>query len=308
MQNASSPPTFVFVLASHEPSQYLDLTCAAHDFLKHNMPEADTVLLVDSRTSDLLDQERRDLSDRFARLIVDTHEEATAKAASRALKIRSRGLVRGDMVYLDLDALVIDRLDAIGVFEADAAIAADFGLNRTRFTDDDIWVREHRQLGWDMTPRHYNSGVIYARDTPAAHALFDTWWQGWQDYRATGRCVDQPALDQAIHRGLARVTELSPRYNAVFAVEARHVRRAAVLHFLVSNATLSTTVLDQILAEVREEGRVRPETIDHLRATRYPWRDPNLPRRQFYAGNFGHALRAAGARLVNSVLKRRAAS
>jgi hypothetical protein len=73
----------VFALVSHECSQYLDMACAAHDFLKHNMPEVNTTLLVDARTSDLLRNQRRDLLDRFTHVIVDTHEEPDAALFER---------------------------------------------------------------------------------------------------------------------------------------------------------------------------------------------------------------------------------
>jgi hypothetical protein len=308
MNSLYAPPRVVIVLASHELTPYVDLTCAAHDFVAATNPHISTALVLDRRTARFLRSHRPQLLQRFDEVVVDEHEEASVKAASRALKLRTRRLISGDFLYLDCDAFVIDRLDEVFRLPDDVTFTRDMGMEQTNFTTDNIWVREHEQLGWQVTSRHYNGGVFLARDTSAAHAFFDAWWDRWRTFQATGRCVDQPALDQAIHSGVAKVGELPPRFNAVFAVEPRHVRRAAVLHFLVSNATLSTTVLDQILAEVRDEGRVRPATIDRLRATRYPWRDENLPRRQYYAGNYGKAFRAAGVRCLSSVLGRRATS
>jgi hypothetical protein len=231
---------------------------------------------------------------------VDDHEEASAQAASRALKIRARRLVAGTFVYLDCDAFVIDRMDRVFELSGDAAFARDVGMERTTLTADNIWVAEHRRLGWDLTDRHHNGGVFLARDNARAHQLFDTWWQRWCQFRSAGRSVDQPALDQAIHASEAVVATLPARFNAMFCVDNRLVRNAAVLHFLVSNANMQTTMLGDILHEMRSIGRVSDATIESLRKTRYPWIDGDLPRRQLYAGNYGRACRAVWRRMFGS--------
>jgi hypothetical protein len=298
----------VFVLACHQSGSYLDMTCAGLDFLRDVHPEVRATLLVDQRTRTVVDACRSTLLEAFDAVVVDTHQEESAKAASRALKIRSRRLIEGDYLYLDSDALVVDRLDPVFDLPGDVVFSRDIGMERTHFEPDNLWVQEHLRLGWAMSERHFNGGVFLARDNAGARAMFDCWWDRWNTFRSAGRCVDQPSLDQALASGHAEVGELPARFNATFCVDAKLVRNAAVLHFLVSQGTLRTTLLDQILAEARDEGHVRPATIRGLRSTRYPWKDRDKPRRQLYAGNYAAAAIALVRRLLGRAKHQRPAA
>ncbi len=130
--------------------------------------------------------------------VVPIPPEYDVMQRSRYLKINLRRSIEGDFLYIDSDTFVARPIDDIDDTVADVAMVTD--LNRPieeGDTNDDIGRAIKAGFCNLQHEPYFNGGVMFARDTPAAHELFDKWHECWKKSLANGVPQDQPALCEA---------------------------------------------------------------------------------------------------------------
>ncbi|MCL5776866.1 putative nucleotide-diphospho-sugar transferase [Limibaculum sp. FT325] len=171
----------------------------------------------------------------FDDIVVAEAPDAEARVRSRHLKTKARHFVNGHFLFLDSDTIVCGDLSPLTAKTADLAAVADQHRNTPALVDLEEEV--FKACGW-RPPRRVslNSGVVYWRDTSAAHALAASWHEKWQTcWHVTGRHNDQQALNSAIEDGNATVIELAADYNAQLGLRPEKAFDARIWHIFASD-------------------------------------------------------------------------
>ena len=265
-----------YVLADDGLGQYADMACVSAASLKRVHPHLEIVLLCDTPTADAIRRRAHPLG-----TIVDTIISASAPGPSvaersRWLKTSLRRLVRGDLLYLDVDTVVVGPID----LHVDARThllaapdACDAWGRPVQATEP--WVdRLFSRLGWTMPALYRNAGVIVVRDSAAGRQLGDRWHAEWSRSLAAGSHRDQPALNAAIGTMPGTVGLLPLRYNAMPTYRPWLARGARVYHFWSEqtlNLEFPSSLLDHLTRHYRLTGAVDWATLDWCRHHNYPW-------------------------------------
>jgi len=261
-----------YCLVSSGVDHFADMLCISYQTLRAMHPGADVVVLLDADTARMVGNVPRigRVLDRVQWVTV----EATCRSASirsRVLKTAMRRLVSGRFIYLDIDALVVRKLD--GLWEAAGDVAAAYDRNRgvPAHNCSASWVGPlYHEMGWRFPPkRYFNSGVVVFDESEGAYRVGDRWGELWSaQVSQTGEHRDQPSFNAAIDQVDARVSVLPLRFNAVVDAAPCFERDAAVLHFYSRGAGPRPGSLLYRLLEVyrRDEvvdwGAIRAATVD----------------------------------------------
>ena len=294
-----------YVLADDGLGQYADMACVSAASLKRVHPHLEIVLLCDTPTADAIRRRAHPLG-----TIVDTIISASAPGPSvaersRWLKTSLRRLVRGDLLYLDVDTVVVGPID----LHVDARThllaapdACDAWGRPVQATEP--WVdRLFSRLGWTMPALYRNAGVIVVRDSAAGRELGDRWYAEWSRSLAAGSHRDQPALNAAIGTMPGTVGLLPLRYNAMPTYRPWLARGARVYHFWSEqtlNLEFPSSLLDHLTRHYRLTGAVDWATLDWCRRHNYPWLTRHGVRVALRAG----AWRVAWRELVGAPTRR----
>jgi len=166
----SSGIKYLYVLASDDTDYYLEQALLSVTSLKMRMPDAFISLLVDDVTEKTLVDKRREIIEMADELkVVEIGKEFNKKQRSRWLKTSMRNLIEGDFIYIDCDTL-----DGIEQHDIDLGDALD-----KHCLLDDHHMKEYIQIndkkaGFSSSfesVKHFNSGVLWCRDSPACHAF-----------------------------------------------------------------------------------------------------------------------------------------
>lgn len=200
---------------------------------------------------------------------------------SRYLKTNLRRLVDGDYLFIDCDTIVCGSLDKIDEFDGDIAMVAD--INGQLALCDQMVIEKCTKAGFANVKGkpYFNSGVIYAKDTPAAHQLYSEWYKLWKVSDARGVSYDQPALCQANTNLGYPIKELSGVWNCQFKFNTgyQYLNKALILHYYSNNGKCSNYSQERIFEYVKEKGRIdsvveklicNPKTIFYTAVTISP--------------------------------------
>ena len=217
---------------------------------------------------------------------------------SRCLKTLLRSHVDGDFLYLDADTLAVRPLDAVFEIDCDVA-AARTNTSRTLVERQ----RLYRQSGFGTpSDEYFNSGVIFCRDTVAAHRFFDRWHSSWRMSLKCGSHLDQPAFNFAVQKTQMKFAVLPYRYNAVLGLSPWNARGAAILHFCLSNHAsedAQPSILDRLVRHYQETGRLDEQTAHQFQVSRNPWMGQDWVTAHVATGNYFEAARLVFQKLVS---------
>jgi hypothetical protein len=150
------------------------------------------------------------------------------------------------------------------------------------------------RLGWRFDERRFlNTGVLWVRDSPAAHAFFAEWHRRWQKAAATGVAFDQPAFNSCVADGLARVGVLPDSDNWMIWETPRFCGRARIFHFIASlsdGRPPEDTLLFRLMNGFQRTGQLDAISVERAARQNLPWTHGIGARRWLAAG---HYLRAA---------------
>ena len=230
-----------------------------HTFKMHN-PAGQAFVVMDEPTHLALEKYGSTILKNAIPVVVDIPPEYNVMQRSRYLKTNLRRIIEGDFLYIDSDTFVTGCLDDIDDTDADVAMVTD--LNRPLsqgHTNDD--VKRSVKAGFkDLANEPYfNGGVMFARDTPMAHELFDKWHECWKISLANGVPQDQPALCEA-NRVLGHpIKDISGIWNCQYRYlnndnSGQYLKNVKILHYyaVVNFGSLLTFLIER----TRKKGKV----------------------------------------------------
>jgi hypothetical protein len=268
-------PTICFVLAAKDLGLYADMAAVAALAVRRLHPQARIILVTDEPTARAIDHGSHALANIVSEIIVQPTGTDDPIVSSRHLRTVLRQLVEGDYLYLDNDAIVVRPLDRAWPEGADLAMARD--RNRRGITPLALPGIEklHAKLGWEFRPdRYLNAGVMFVRDTPAAHAFYGEWHRRWQQTLSLGIREDQWSLNSASAAGLATIAILPDRDNWVTHSTAMLRGRARIFHFWASaygDEVPANTLLGHLISGFQRDGALDEATIACATHDNFPW-------------------------------------
>ena len=285
-----------YVLADDSLGRYADMACVSASTLRRLQPGLEILLLCDTTTADAIRRQAHPLG-----AIVDTIVPASAPGPtvaerSRWLKTSLRRLVAGDLLYLDVDTVVIRPIELPVEAHTHVLAAADACDARGRpVHETEPWVELlFSRLGWTMPALYRNAGVIFFRGSRAGHELGSRWHAEWCRSLAAGSHRDQPALNAAIGASAATAGLLPLEYNAMPTYRPCLARGARIYHFW-SEQTLDlespASLLDHLTRHYQETRTIDWAMIDWCRGHSYPWLRRHGVRVALRAGAWSVALR-----------------
>ncbi|MDE6259229.1 MAG: hypothetical protein K2M53_12710 [Muribaculaceae bacterium] len=231
----------LYVLVSTPKDIYLEQAYVSISSLRHHCgKDAHIVVLMDTITESTLNHERNKMLGDVDEIIsVELPIELSAQNRSRILKTSARKHVKGDFLFIDCDTIITKPLDSIDAMTADIAACYD---SHCEFKDNpyrEMCIDHCKKLGIDITgeEKYYNSGVIYVKDTPAAHDFYEMWNRNWLKGREVGVNMDQPAFNKTNIELGYKVHTLSDVWNCEFIHGIRFLKDAKIVHYLCTNVT-----------------------------------------------------------------------
>jgi nucleotide-diphospho-sugar transferase len=293
-----------YVLADPGLGTYADMACISAQSFRALHPGREIVLLCDSATRDAIRHSQHPI--RLACDTVITAEPPLASpplAQSRWLKTSLRRLVPGELLYLDVDTVVVRPVELHPepgqhlLAACDKTTPDGTPAHRTSPWVDALFA----QLAWPMPALYRNSGVIFLRDSDAARAACDRWHTRWLEGADAGCWRDQPAFNAMAGEMAGTVGLLPTRFNAAPTYRARLARNAHIYHFWVGadgDPGAPLTLLDHLVDSHRRDGSVDLAMIDWCRRHSHPWLTGQGVRRALEAGAYRIAVRELFRRIL----------
>ena len=249
----------VYVLTCAPEATYIEQTLLSIWSARYYNPDAHIMLLVDDKTNELLVDKRAEVLEYITEKIVIPFEDTTSTPMyrSRYIKTKVRELVDGDLLFIDSDTVINHSLEEIDQLPYDVAAVPESNLPIEDFHPALFQsMRETAQkIGWNLAGEEYyfSSGVIYAKDTPLAHQLFQLWHQYWQDGLKLEVRIDQPSLAKANIECGHLIQLMDNRWNCIMFTYPRTAKEAYILHFAAFR-NMSFLFSKRVLGYIKENG------------------------------------------------------
>lgn len=228
----------LYILVSSEKNFYYEQALISMMSAKYQMPNCSISLLTERETNGGLMDSRCLINEYISeKIVINLDTSLSPMQKSRWLKTSMRELVKEDFLYVDVDtvfAAPIDETlfseDIMGIPDGNCPLA---NHPMKWFIEDNLKkVRFGNTLDY-----HINSGVLYFKDSPKAHAFCQQWHQRWKETCEKGIYIDQPALHQAIIDSGNALRILPDYMNAQFGRNINTLSKGVVLHYYSSWAT-----------------------------------------------------------------------
>lgn len=135
---------------------------------------------------------------------------------SRFLKTTARKYVKGDLICIDTDTVVVGTLKELDDFDFDMGAVLDY---HAFFEDYCVpsYVRENlskidKKYKNVCIDKYFNSGVVYMKDVKSVHDFYNIWHSYWKQGALNKMYFDQPSFLLADIK-LNLITELSGIWN-----------------------------------------------------------------------------------------------
>jgi len=288
-------PTICFVLAAKDLGLYADMAAVAALAVRRLHPQARIILVTDEPTAHAIDHGNHALANIVTEIMVQPTGTDVPSVSSRHLRTVLRQLVKGDYLYLDTDAIAVRPLDRGWPRGADLAMARD--RNQRGITPLALPSVEklRAKLAWEFRmDRYLNAGVMFVRDTPAAHAFYAEWHRRWKQALSLGIWQDQFSLNNASTTGIATIAILPDRDNWVTHSTAMLRGRARIFHFFASvygDEIPVNILLGHLTSRFQRDGALDEATIAYATHDNFPWMNQVRLKHLLASGLY---LRAAG--------------
>lgn len=259
-ERISAPRTkLVYVLTCSPNGTYIEQALMSVWSARYHNPNAHIVLLVDDKTDKLLTGKRAELLNYITEKIVVPFddENASMKYRSRWIKTSVRQLIDGDFLYIDSDTLICGSLNAIDDFDCEIGATWESHLLVEDFCDDLMKSASEAtiQVGVDLNheKEYFSSGVLYVKDSPTTHQIYEQWHKNWEEGFNNGLSIDQPALAKAnIDLGYV-IKRIPDIYNCIVFTQNTFTAQALILH-IASYQNPSFLFTDIALGYIKTEG------------------------------------------------------
>lgn len=263
----------VYCLVSNSKDYYYEqLLISLCSLRKHN-PDAVVEVVCDHDTSSTLKGERRGIFEYGVQInSVETPAEWGNWERSRYIKTNLRTLTRGDYLFIDTDTVICASLEAVDAIPYEIAAVKDSHLDRPlpKFSecqhDTERWIwGQARKAGVNIEGLwHFNSGVMYVKDSPKAYELYAKWSEHYSKCLAHGAKVDQLPLLLSNHELNGVISPLDPKMNCQVAFDEgrKMLPGVKIIHYFPGQ---KKTMLASpwILDPIKETGKINA-SIQHI--------------------------------------------
>lgn len=258
----------VYAVTSDSSDIFLEQTLVSIYSAKYWNPKATIVLVVDQETQKSLIGKRASILNWVNEyIVVNVPDKYSKKESSRYVKTILRSTVHGTYLFIDGDTVITEPLDAIDDMAGDICMVKDLHVD---FANHPVknWVEKQlRQINCPVPNIYFNSGVIYAKDTPAVHKLYSTWHSLYIQGLKQGVTQDQPSLEMANYTCGNLIRELNGVWNCQIRRNGiRFLSNAKIIHYFNSNRDNlnyeSNYILSEenIYLEIQETGSISDST------------------------------------------------
>lgn len=257
----------VYLVVGDENDIYISQTMvAAYTARKYN-PDAEILLVVDKTTSDIIDNKISEIKSIVTEIVVvDCPCDLNKMQKSRYLKTTLRKNIKGDFLYIDSDTVVTCDLSDIDNIKADMASVIDRHSLIENHICRDYIQKDIELMGLkfsDLRNKYFNGGVLYVKDTPISHKLFDCWYTNWDLSRKmpNSRSTDQAPLAKANMECGYPITELPGEWNCQLSDNfLNYLFDAKILHYFASNKKSPYKLYNnELFKQIMREGRLSDE-------------------------------------------------
>ena len=268
-------PAICFVVAAKDLGLHADMAAVAALAVRRLHPRARIVVATDEPTAQAIERRGHALREIASDVIVYVTGNNDRRISSRHIKTVLRQLVKGDYLYLDSDAIAVQPLDRGWPEGGDLALARDWNPGGISADELPQVAMLRAELGWHFqSERYFNGGVIFVRDTPAAHAFYEEWHRRWQQALSVGFWLDQPALNSVLATGIAKVAILPDGDNCAMHSTTMLRGRVRVFHFWTGahgDEIPMGTLLGHLVARFQRDGELDGEAIRRAARDNFPW-------------------------------------
>lgn len=268
---------YVYVLTSTTKDLYYEQCLMSVWSLRHKMPKAEIIVLVDNKTKDSFTAEnkRTALSELASQIIsVDYDEKVTNVERSRLIKTSIPEFVSGSFLYIDCDTIICDDLSDIEnePFETagilDGHVMLDQHLHAKYFLQRDKKLCFH---GTEASGCNINGGIVLAKEGQQSIELFKAWNNMWK-YSAY-ECHDmhdQSALNEANYKTGLKMGHLDGKWNCQPSHGGlAYLKDAKIIHYYSSEFSSKNYIPYYKLADKELQNRIKdagtiPEDIKKM--------------------------------------------
>lgn len=228
----------VYIVSSDSSDIYLEQTYLSILSLRKHNPDAAVAMVVDAKTDGTLYGERARILDSVnAKIVVPVPSQYNKVQSSRFLKTSLREYISGDFLFIDSDTIICDDFSGIDSFEGEIGAVINEHVPISRYYDSyGKRIKKYaKEEGWhcsDEVP-HYNSGVMFVRDTPFTHAFFTAWHNRWKEtLNKYNRHIDQSPLAFVNECFGYPIKELPAAWNCqILRYGIPYLRDAKIIHY-----------------------------------------------------------------------------
>ncbi len=263
---------FLYVLVSNLADYYSEQCYLSICSLKLKNPNAFISLLVDEQTALYLEQH-------FIILIQSVNEykvvaldhHLSNKEKSRVLKSSMRQQINGDFLFIDCDTVICDDLSEIEQIEGDIACVLDSHILVSDHWAKDWMKKNNKKCGFIESitkEKHFNSGVIYCKDTSHTRVFFEDWSRLMKQSIASEVYIDQPAFNHADTINGNLIKELHGKWNCQLVQGGvKYLAEAKIIHYFASQKKFRSPYLladKNILKDIRNKKGLSERCISLL--------------------------------------------
>jgi len=266
---------YLYTLTSTPEDNYYEQFLLSAASLKLITPHAEIILLCDTKTKDNLSDKRCEYEKFISNtVVVDVPENFTQTEVSRWVKTSMRRFVQGDFLFIDCDTIITDDLSSVTGFNMNVGACLDCHSLLDKHFNRDTFLSNDKLLGFNshLSNKHFNSGVIFCKDTPFAHKLFERWHELWLFSRSKNILRDQPSFNMAIYENTDYFTELDGIWNCQIPFNSiPYLSNSKIIHYFASNKSYTSPYIpasSDILNKIKQTGVVCEEIYDLLKYPR----------------------------------------
>jgi len=288
-----------FVIVTSGWDRHSQMAWVSASSVRRQEPDARIVVVVEGTKPGAEDEVARRFREVADVVLPKSIAAPTAVAKSRLHKILLRQYVKGDFLYLDSDTLAVAPFAEVTDCRGDVGAVSDFNFEISRGWFPPEMEQPFRSLGWDYPlPYQMNAGVIFMRDTPAAHACAQEWLARFQMPTNSPHVWDQATFNSAVFATKVPHAVLPHGYNAMVVKRNYRFRTARILHFFGSADEQRGTLMEHLMDGLLRTGTFNETAYAESIRQRHPW-GPNPQAWQLmHSRNY---LRAAMAKVRRGV-------
>ena len=263
----------VYVITFSEDNYYFEQALLSICSARIHHPDADILLVTDAVSGTRIDGWRKSALEEYRCqvLVADVPDTFDMLERSRFLKTSLRERIEGDYLFIDTDTIICRPLYEVTENEGDVCAVLD---RHVRWHENEYLIfadNRLKRVGFPIADgdAYFNSGVMYVRDTPAAHEFYQEWSDLWRMTLGKGFHYDQLSMHQANVNCGHIIKEMNGKWNCQLGgLFLNYLHGAYIIHYYASSNIdkhkLYKFKYEDTYLEVRKHQGVTPSLKDAI--------------------------------------------